>query len=929
MNDEIHEEKLKYRTIENDLNKLNEELYARKSYFSDIESEKKLLSERKHNIENDLTRFERNLNANSEDREKINLEIEKENSDLTLIKNEAERLANEIEVKEKDYLTQFDNLKEAEKNIREYQEKYYRTSNSLIDFKGKIDGAYINLDSLSRREEQLKEEKSRIADRLKQKNSDEEIFTLKLETVNKAGEALVEAVNKLDFDKARELKNLSDCEKKYYEIKTDIDKNKSRIKVLEEMEKEHGGFSKAVKMLIHDYIGDKKGMCGVVADLINVQKEYVTAAEVALGQALQNVVVETEEDAKKYIEYLKDQKGGRATFLPISTISGRNFSADEKNRMKITGFIGVGSDLITTSPKYVKILESLLGRTVFMDNMNNAIILARKTNNSFRIVTLAGEVINAGGSITGGSLHATGNSFLSRKAEIEELKELTSKKIILLEKTNKELENINHEIEKIVLEKETTGEELQNTALELNTIKHKLEAVTNEKLVIIDRISISDKEMSEIKSDTEEIENNILVLKEKLTEAETNKANLEILIEKSQIEQKNMNESKDKFNHELTLLKLKQNSNSHKLEATQQSIDKHKLGLEDIKAEDDFIIQELNQSKVQLEETELNINKHSEILAAGKDEIAEADKFFGETDKNKREVQSKIDNLEIKIEKMRETYDSTQAIFHKVEMQLTKVEAELEAFELRLMEQYDINVFLALQYKDDTISLSFASKRISELKEEIKEMGSVNVNAVEEFEALKERYTFLNKQITDLEAAIIDLEKIISDLTDSMKVQFMEEFVKINNNFDIVFKKLFAGGEARIELSDTENVLESGIEIIVRPPGKKLQNLSLWSGGERALTAIALLFAILMIKPAPFCLLDEIDAALDDANVDKYANFLKEFASETQFIIVTHRKGTMEVADCLYGVTMEESGVSRLVSVKLEEKHVSGLLAAN
>lgn len=924
----LSEKKAEAKLMEQNLQILNEELYNRRSYFSNIENEKKLSLERRQNIENDIAKLKRNFEANEEDKREVLKSIDQEKLELEVLIAEKQKLEAEIDTKEADYAKKLENLRETEIRTKELQDRYFRVSNSLTDCRGKIEGAYSNLDGLSKRKEQLEEDSARIKGRITAREDEQAALDKDISKFTEKGALLADRFNTADQTRNERLKDLNDAENRFYSTKTEIDKTKSRLKLLEEMEKDHGGFSKAVKILLTDKTVDTNGLCGVVADLIQVPKDYVIAAEVALGQALQNIVVETEEDAKTYINFLKEQKAGRATFLPVTSIEGRRFNEDERSKMKIDGFIGVGSDLIGIDKRYSKILDNMLGRTVFVRDIDAAIKLSRKTGNSYRVVTLAGEIINAGGAITGGSLHITGNSILSRKAEIEDLKDYISGQSQHMDQINSEIEEINEKIEMNALERETLTEEIQQNALDFNTAKHKMDAVVGEIQVLLDRLSINDKEAGDLDSEALELESTITSLNEKVKNFEIEKDTLEKDITNNQAQQKALVETKDKFNHELTLLKLKQNSCTHKTQAVEDNMKKQYEQLDDIKAEDDFLVQELEGSQTSLKNTIEDIEKFSETLEKAKVEIAEADRVFGETDSEKKRLQAEIESFEQKLEFIRTGSETLQSVFHKVEMQQAKVETELESLEIRLMEQYDINIFAALSFKDDTISLSFAQKRTSELKEEIKAMGTVNVNAVEEFEQLKERFAFLNKQIDDLEKAGIDLERVISELTENMKKQFLEQFNLINTNFNIVFMKLFGGGEARIELSDMENVLESGIEIIVRPPGKKLQNLSLLSGGERALTAISILFAILMIKPAPFCVLDEIDAALDDANVDKYANFLKEFSTETQFIIVTHRKGTMEVADCLYGVTMEESGVSRLVSVKLEEKHSQSIQSA-
>ena len=383
---------------------------------------------------------------------------------------------------------------------------------------------------------------------------------------------------------------------------------------------------------------------------------------------------------------------------------------------------------------------------------------------------------------------------------------------------------------------------------------------------------------------------------------------------------KQFKEVRDEYNEEITELKIKLASVEHNKKTTESSI-------RDMKERIRAIEEEINENQAEIDREEIEINTLTADLDEKKAEISrsiaeagEKHRLLSEKEKEKAAMNEELQKLETDIKDYGKDIAVLQTNLHKIEMQYARLEIELENTEMKLLETYELNYNKAQEYRDDSLSLTWASKRCEELKDDIRSMGTVNVNAIEEYEKLGERYKFLSTQVEDLTKARDNLIGVIVEIAESMKLQFITEFNKINENFNEVFKQLFGGGHAELVLTDEENILESGIEIIAKPPGKKLQNLLLLSGGERALTAIALLFGILKMKPAPFCVLDEIDAALDDANVDRYAEFLVNFSVTTQFIIVTHRKGTMESADCLYGVSMEDSGISKLVSVRLEDK---------
>jgi chromosome segregation protein len=686
------------------------------------------------------------------------------------------------------------------------------------------------------------------------------------------------------------------------------------------MQKDYGGYSKSVKNILNESTKIIKSFCGAIGELITVPSQFVTAIEIALGASVQSIVTETENDAKLLIEHLKKHNLGRATFLPISSVKPRYFNDKDKRHFAIDGFVGVASELIQFDCKIYSIISSLLGRTAIVRDMDAAIKLARLAGYEYKIVTLTGEVLNAGGSITGGSVNQAASSVLSRKNEIENLK-------VQIEKLKSEYDELNLKLtgsKNQLLNYDTSINQnisdSHNLQIELNNCKNKHDNLVSEIQLISDRISLNNKEIEELSHEGEESNKSIDEFKEKSESMENERIALETQISELQLQAKQLKETKDAYNNEITDMKVKMAA----IEQNKSSLEQSIIELEDklLKLQNDISSNEAQVENLALQAvqytTELELKKKEIVLI--RSQIEKLSRLYDLKGEERDKLHAETQEIQENIKVYNKDTTELQNNLHKIEMQHAKLEVELENVEMKLLETYDINYSKALNYRDENISLSWASKRCEELKSEIRAMGSVNVNAVEDYEKISQRYEFLNTQVDDLTKGRDSLIQVIVEISETMKIQFLTEFYKINENFTEVFAQLFGGGHAQLILSDESNVLESGIEIIAKPPGKKLQNLMLLSGGERALTATALLFAILKMKPAPFCVLDEIDAALDDANVDRYAKFLKEFSKTTQFIIVTHRKGTMQVADCLYGVSMEESGVSKLISVKLEDK---------
>ena len=691
----------------------------------------------------------------------------------------------------------------------------------------------------------------------------------------------------------------------------------SRHSFLVETEKEKEGYIKSIKSLLTDCEKIKelgKGMHGVLANIISVPKEYEIAIEMCLGASLQNVVTETEEDAKKLVEHLRKNNLGRASFLPITSVKGKKL---DNIKGKKDGMIGIASDLVTFNKKYEQIILNLLGRTVVVNNMENAIKLAKENGYSFRIITIEGDVINPSGAITGGSVAKKTVNILGRSREIESLEKEIKKLQEKVQKLEKEKEEYISSSENILEEVELLEKQLQETDITYATEKQRV-------LSIDENIEKIQKRIETLKQETvkaEETKQEILVKKEKNEKQieEINKQNEENQKEIDEFSKSNKDSQQyiDDLNLDITNLKISVSSFNESEISIQEMTEMINKEIETHTKNKENKNLQINQSQEENIQLATEIERLKQEIEKIKEQVANS----GETvEKLKQERIQKNEKLSQKEEEQTEefkTIENLKAQMVKLEVKKTKTEEDITDIINKMWEEYELTPNNVENYKKpDNIGLT--QKKVNNLRTDIRSLGSVNVDSIEEYKNLKQRYDFMCEQRLDLEDTMTKLRKVIQDMMGIMRQQFKEKFDVINKNFGEVFKELFGGGMAEVTLTDEENILECGIDITVQPPGKKLQNMTLLSGGEKAFTAIALLFAILKINPAPFCVLDEIEAALDDVNVYRYAEYLKKFSKNTQFLTITHRKGTMEAADTVYGVTMEEKGISKLLSMKLK-----------
>ena len=713
---------------------------------------------------------------------------------------------------------------------------------------------------------------------------------------------------------------LEELTEKAQEIRQKLEGHIQRLALLEDMKRNREGYFHSVKKLLDaTEKGLLTGLHGTVGDLLSVPKEYETPIEVALGNAQQFVVTADEEAAKAAVSYLKQNKAGRATFLPLSSINPRTLDRREEDALGMNGCMGLGSDLVKSDRAYDEVVTYLLGRVVIVDTMDTAIAMGRRFSHGFKIVTMDGQVFHPGGSITGGSADRRSSGLLGRDRQIKELQDSIARqtgeyqglteqqkalrgqiagleeRIKAAESEHKEMDvrraEIIKQIESLAEQIRTNEEDAEKASADLGHIRITIETA---------RSAVAEQEEKR-----EELTRRLSDMQREMESGESGRE--EILKEQQAIE--------------ASLAELRQR---HAVLDREQAADEQRMRhLDEWLGEGEQRIQDARNQIAAQEaagtEGEGEITRLEQKVTDAQTEQEGSLERIRLAEEETRKIQHELDEVEGQIRTVRDAMEELIEKRHGHEVKLSRLEADLDNLQQNIWEEYELSYANALEYKDETLDPGEITQETKTLKKRLNDLGEVNVNAIEEYKRVKERYEYLTEQRDDLIQAKDDLTDLIQDLTQTMERRFIEEFAVINEHFTKVFSELFGGGKAQLVLEDLSDALECGIEIVAQPPGKKLQRLSLLSGGERALTAIAILFAILRHKPTPFCVLDEIETALDDHNVERFAQFLRDFSHQTQFVIITHRKGTMNSSHVLYGIAMEEKGVSKMVSVSLED----------
>ena len=893
--------------------------YEFKELIQKLNGDIVVLEERINNAENSLAKNKLEIEVIDEKIIKLR-EIEKgdriELDSLLEEKKNYESKICDLEKEIYDFNSESTALEEDSKNFRELSIEILRNiakcNNEKTSLKSDIDN--LNSKALSLREQndnyknnlEINNTTSLLLEEEKNKTySDINLMNEKVKENKKLKNSLLNEISNMEVS----LKTQS----------AQINKFEANHNMLVNLERDYEGYNKSVKSLMHhieeNKINSAKGKVFVLGEILEVEKKFEVAIDIALGAAVSNIITSDEVMAKNLINYLKEKNLGRATFLPLSIIQGKKLNLNS-NITSLKGFLGIASDVVKYNNLYEKAITSVLGRTIICDNMNTALNIAKYTNHSYKIVTLDGEVMNPGGSMTGGSIYKKATNVLGRKREIKELEE----KIQALSKDQDRLEKSlnDKKLQFKALDDEFLNlrDDIHHKNIEVTKIQERILSLSNENKKLQDNIITSDRE-SRI------IEKKIIELKSKLDEKEKelkclenseekNKKDIILADAKRQELIKNLESQKEIF----TKLKIEKAQLDEVISSKKSNANRNLSDLKEAISKSCEIKKEISEGDFIKSESSSLIEKKKSEISDYEKKIKELESAFESYEKKRFSLKESINRFTANLEDINSLIRKNEEEISKLGITKAKYEIEMQGYLTKLNEDMNLTLAEAEDLAEKDIDVQMTKSRISALKGKISSLGNVNLGAIEEYKEVSSKYEYMCLQREDLEKSKKELLNVIEEMTSKMKDMFNENFQKLREYFNETFRELFKGGRADLILGEGDE-LSANIEINVEPPGKKLQNINLMSGGEKVLSAIALLFAILKMKPTPFCILDEIEAALDDANVFRYASFLKEFSSNIQFIVITHRKGTMEASDVMYGVTMEEKGVSKIISVDL------------
>jgi len=916
-NEEKNNLKLEINNLIEEIEKMQNIGFESTNQIEKINSNINVSEERINNIKENNIRYETEINELNEKIEELKEEEKQKIAKKENLYSNKEKFEKELKEKEEELSKLTTKLSSKQLEIENKKRIIEENTDNKYEMQNEINTQDVKVDSIIKNVKSKTEELELTISELDQsrlKKSEIEQNFLDIENKrNKIKNDLSEIENK----KIEADNKIKTFELQINQLGQEIRIKESRLKFLEETEKEKEGYTKSVKSLLKSAEANKelkKGLHDVVANLINVKKEYEIAIEMALGASLQNVVTETEQDAKNLIEYLRKNNLGRVTFLPISAVNGKKL---EKAHLNIKGVIGIASDLVEYNNKYDGIFKNLLGRTVIVEDMEAGIAVAKKNSYSFRIVTLKGDIINSSGAMTGGSVQTKTVNILGRSREIEALKEELKGLNIKIKNKEEEKEKYIDSIEDLLETIESLETNLQEIDIEYATQKQKVELIVENVDKLVNRMDKTKQEIENLNKQKIEITEHKKQLIESLENLEEEIQKLNLEVEEFVRLNKDDQTYIDNLNMDITNLKISVSS----FEESEMSIDeiteRIKIDIKNNTLSLEMKKEQIEKNKQEEESLKAKIEELQNDIIKIKENVKNSGSKIEELKNEKNEKNTYLEKIEKDIEEQFTKLQDIKEQLVKIDIKKNKTSQDLEDVVNKLWEEYELTPNNAGGFTKTTDQAK-TQKEVNYLRTQIRDLGSINIDSIKEYQILKERYDFMCEQRLDLENSMSKLRNVISEMINIMKTQFKDKFKLINKNFNEVFTELFGGGKAELILENEEDVLNCGIDIRVQPPGKKLQNMTLLSGGEKAFTAIAILFAILKINPAPFCVLDEIEAALDDVNVNRYAEYLKKFATYTQFLVITHRKGTMEAADTVYGITMEENGISKLLSMKLK-----------
>ena len=916
--------KEEYEVLEKQLEELEKEIEEKREKTSENALSLKQLEGQIQVLQEQIRTASENRRMHAERLDAIDSECEGKKAQL----KELEQTRDEAKIQGKENQTETDRIQAELDALHDAMVQSTLTMNqaktSQIDLLNQKASAKGKLQRYDAMLEQIGIRKSMLSQRVLVLKNDEEKQQDVLINCRAEYRKLAKEIEGADGKRSANQKQIEKLQQEIVNEQRDVDnrqllfhREESRLETLRNMSERYDGYGNSIRRVMEQK-SRVPGLIGVVADLIKTDKKYETAIETALGGAIQNIVTKDEKTAKEMIGFLKKNRYGRATFLPLSAISAKG-GLPMAQLLKEEGVIQSADRLVHTEPEFAELMRSLLGRTLVVETIDHGIALQKKNHHSLRIVTLEGELLNPGGSMTGGAFKNTSN-LLGRRREIEELEKQVKKLSTDLDELKQGLETKRTLRNALRDEIADIAEKVKDKQLDLNTAEMSIRQAEQRIREIQSGYSQLKGESSEIESQIREIDEFKLSIQKEMKELKSSEKDSQ---ETALSQETLLNQQKDQETElakQLESLHLKGSELSQQLSFHEENITRIRRELETLQAEKEDISGKQTERSHEEEEKKQQMAEIEATMAAGREQDGILQAELAKTQQEKEKLQGTHRQFFAKRDELSEHQNRLDKECYRLRSQLDKLEESQESQINYIWDEYEITPVQAASYRMEEVpERTVLKKQLNEVKEEIRRLGPVNVNAIEEFKEVEERHTFLSAQHEDLIQAKETLENIIQELDDGMRRQFSEKFADIQREFDKAFKDLFGGGKGSIELVEGEDILEAGVQIISQPPGKKLQNMMQLSGGEKALTAIALLFAIQNLKPSPFCLLDEIEAALDDSNVTRFAEYLHKLTKNTQFIVITHRRGTMNAADRLYGITMQEKGVSTLVSVDLIE----------
>lgn len=881
-----------------------------------LEGRKEVLKERKKNAAQYKKQLEDAIASLSEKKARLTAALAKEEEQLAQVHREIAAI--QAELKEKQQALSLYDVS-IEERMEKLKSDYIELVHEQASLKNERSHLQTLLEKMRTKQEVIVKENEKY---LQERKRVQEQHVLLKEKYEQTERIIAEQDAALQAKQAQLMEIKQEIEKKeamLYQAYQYLQQTKSRKEMLEEMQHDYAGFFQGVKEILkarHQF----SGIHGAVVELISVPTQYETALEIALGGAMQHIVVANEEAARSAIDYLKTNAYGRATFLPLNVIQVKNIPAEQLASVQHhPSFVGIASDLISYDPMYRTVMAHLLGNVIVTTDLKGANELARLLHYRYRLVTLDGDVVSPGGAMTGGGVAKKTNSLLSRTRELETI----TGKLREMEEKTEQLERYVQTKKKEASEREEEIAELRKQAeqwrLTLQEVKSEWREIEWQEKNVNDRLALYDHEKAHDEQEMKQIQEKMAAVEQKLRQMEQALAEIDEQMQRLAVQKQDEQNSKEALQRAMTEQKIALAEKQQLLKHVQEKIEQMKLEQSETETKLKTAEEDLAALCAELESNDSGAEQLERLRQQKLQDKNETVELISIRREQRLQYQQTLENLERELKEKKRNYKQLSDIIKDEEVKLNRLDVELENLLARLSEEYMLTFEAAREKYPLEIDANEARKKVKLIKRAIEELGTVNLGAIEEYERVSERYQFLTTQKSDLQQAKETLYQVIDEMDQEMKKRFLSTFQQIRSQFSDVFQQLFGGGRADLQLTDPADLLNTGVEIVAQPPGKKLQNLSLLSGGERALTAIALLFSILKVRPVPFCVLDEVEAALDEANVHRYAQYLKQFSSQTQFIVITHRKGTMEEADVLYGVTMQESGVSKLVSVRLED----------